>query len=266
MIPGKLRIAFSVTFGIAFLLLIGWWAHGYWTQSTPSFGYYQVEQFISDRPGVDTVINNNPELREMLETNFNGGSNGERIYWDSREPYSSRPAEHHPATEEFPATVRVTNIPDISAVDKCFVLVYELHNIQFDKAYIAYTNMAAGKLISRNDYARTCVGIEHSAMVKTRKFFKKHPIVDADPESDPNYVTATENDEDVYDYLKWLDSGRNVEFDILEYYRQAYDHILHPFGLPFQNDPWLWKPNPAREATEPIVNPTGIATERQANE
>src|SRR3954447_2071315 len=129
----KLRVAWSIFWGLACVLLIMLWLLSFWftEQAEPSFGHSQVEQFIHDRSGVGEVINHEPALRAMLEASFEGASETGRVYWDEREPIAST-AQHLHSRYDLPTLVRVTKRSNISAVDKCAMLLFELYNVQSD--------------------------------------------------------------------------------------------------------------------------------------
>ena len=216
-------IALSVTCHIACELPLAFWENGYW-EKEHTFGRSQFEQFIRDRPGVGDVINSKPALRRMLESGFEGDERSGPIYWDHNKPFG--PGDAECSGGEHPAYVRVRNSPDISAVDKCACLVYELINSSFGNEYVACDNLVTAKQISREDYARSTVLIEMSAMQKTNEYFRNNAIANEDDLANPHYVTFLHFEKP--DYMQWLQSESNKSFDLFEYYRQRYDYIkLH---------------------------------------
>jgi hypothetical protein len=225
-----LRIAFSATCLIASVLLVVMWVRSYMTEEQPpSFGRSQVKQFIFDRPGVGDVINSKPALQAMLESSFDGDESSGHVYWDCKEPDGPAPAEHHPSCDAHPTLVRVSNHADISSIDKCMMLVYELINSRFDNTYRAYTNMVVAKQISRDDYARSCIRIELSASRKTKEYFQNNPIADENDPDNPDYASLLHASDSLGEYMQWMQSDSYKEYDIFELYRGYYDKIK--FGI-----------------------------------
>ena len=219
----KPRIALSVTCLIACGLPLALWGNGYWEKERP-FGRSQAEQFIRDRPGVGDVINSKPALRRMLESGFEGNEHSGPIYWDNTPIFGPGDSECNAC--EHPGSVLVRNSPDISAVDKCVCLVYELINSSFGNEYQACSNLVTVKQISRDDYARSCVEIEMSAMQKTKEYFQNNPIADENDPANPRYVMQLHFEKP--DFMQWLQSDSKKSYDIFEYYRESYDYIkLH---------------------------------------
>jgi len=195
-------------------------------QADLTFGHSQVEQVICDRPEMGAIINGQPALRTLLESNFAGESIGQRVYWDCREPVTGRPSEHIPRYLEYPDLVRVSSRSSISAVDKCMILVHELHNARHNSNTEALCRMVMQKQISRNDFARSCVRLEFEAAKKTQEFFRKHPIADANSEENPFYRAQMAYPGDFSDYLRYLEGPDSKKDNLLQYYRLEYDRLL----------------------------------------
>ena len=223
----KLRIALSATCLIACGFLLAIWMQSYWLkeQVEPSFGHSQVEQFIRDRPGVSEVINREPALRAMLEARFEAGFEGVRIYWDEREPAAST-AQHLHSRYDDPTLIRVTKRSDISAVDKCAMLLFELYNVQSDRYFNALRPMVARDQISTEDYARSVARGEFTAAKKTRDFFRTHPLSDGNVGDNSWYDWLLEVPEDLPAYLRSFEE----DSDYLKRIRDQYDKIKSDYA------------------------------------
>jgi hypothetical protein len=220
----KLRMAFFATSLIAGGFLLAFCLQDYW-KVEQTFGRSQVEQFIRDRPGVGDVINRKPALRTMLESSFEGDEKSGRIHWDCNQPVGPAPAEHSLSHPGRPAFVRVSKSADISAVDKCSMLVYELINFSFDDAYKAYDSLAWKKQISRDDYARSCIRIELTVSQKTKEYFQNNPIADENDRNNHDYVSTLHDSNDLTEFMQWMQSESYKPYDLFEYYRGSYDKI-----------------------------------------
>jgi hypothetical protein len=227
----KLRIALSVVCGIACVLLVAFWARSYSTEEQPSsFGHSQVEQFICDRLGVGEIINREPALRALLESGFAGDlTGGQRVYWDCREPIAAT-SERYSAYTEYPSLVRVTGKLQSSAVDKCFMLVFELQHGPFERNRDSLFNMAMRGRISRNDFARSCVRLEFQAAMKTQEFFRRHPLADGNSEENPHYASIMGIPGEFSDYIHLLEGPDSKKDNVLQYYLACYDEYV-PTGL-----------------------------------
>jgi hypothetical protein len=223
----KLRIAWSVFWGVACVLMVVLWVRSYWLkeQVEPSFGHSQVEQFIRDRPGVSEVINREPALRAMLEASFEGAPETGRVHWDKREPTAST-AQHLHSRYGLPTLVRVTKRSDTSAVDKCAKLLFELYNVQSDGYFNALRPMVASDQISREDYARSVARGEFTAAKKTRDFFRTHPLTDGNSDDNSWYKWLLEVPEELSAYLRSIDD----DTDYLERIRHEYDKIKSDYA------------------------------------
>jgi hypothetical protein len=191
-----------------------------------SFGHLQVEQVICDRPEMGSVINRNPALRELLESCFAGALLGERVYWDNREPLDKKRGGHFPSYRVFPPLVRVSNQSNSSAVDRCVILVIELQHCRFDNNHKALDLMAVNKQISRNDFARSCVRLEFQAAKRAQEFFRKHPLSEANSESDTYYTSVTKSFGEFSDYMRWQEGPVSKDDNLLQYHLDAYDELL----------------------------------------
>jgi hypothetical protein len=191
-----------------------------------TFGRSQVELFIRDRPGAGGVIHREPALRKMLESSFEGDDSDDRIYWDGNEPGGPGTAEHTTLYPGRPSLVRVTNRRDVSPVDKCEGLVYELMNHTFDYAYRAYENMAHGQQIGREEYAMGKIRIEMAATQKTKEYFQKNPIADANDWDNPGYASTLHFSKS--DGNQWLQKRRkdNGWDGLFEYYQRSYGSMV----------------------------------------
>jgi hypothetical protein len=221
----KLRIALSVVCGIACVLLIALWARTYSTEEQPpSFGHSQVEQFILDRPGVGDVINRELALRAVLESGFAGEFDGQRVYWDFREPVNAI-SQRVPAYTEYPSLVRVSGKLPSSAIDKCVMLVLELQHGSFNNNREALFNMATKRQISRNDFAKSCARLEFLASQKTQEFFRKHPLADDNSDENPHYRWVMQVPSEYSDFIRSLEGPDGKKDDLLQVYRGYYDQF-----------------------------------------
>jgi hypothetical protein len=189
-----------------------------------AFGHSQVEQVICDRPDMGPVINRAPALRALLESCFAGKFNGQRVYWDCREPVIGPRSEHIPPYLEYPDLVRVSSRPSISAIDKCTLLVLELQHGRSNTNLGALSDMVARKRISRNDFARSCVRLEFLGLQRTQEFFRKHPLAEIGSKINPEYNSIIATPNEFLDYLK-QDEETNKKRSLLQYYLREYDRI-----------------------------------------
>jgi len=219
-----------VTLGILAILLASFLGRGAVAVQPAdlAFGREQVEKFIQDRPAAGVIINRNRALKEQLAILFADDGQGdndrvERVFWDSKEPVSY-PAEHWwSASSNKPTSVRVSRRSELSAIDKCAWLVFELHNARFDRRFKALALMAANKQISRNDYARSVVHTEFEAFKKAKEFLLKYPLGDTNSAENPDYAEIMQTPEDFSAYLQQLAKSKS---GMLDGYRKQYDEIL----------------------------------------
>lgn len=189
-----------------------------------AFGCRQVDQFICDRPDAGKLIKRDPVLRMMLVWYFAGELNGDRVYWDYRRPVGGgQPADHLPRYWGYPALIRVSNDREISAIDKCTMLVFELLNSEVDKENELLNTSPPSKRKSRDEYAIACVRHEFEAGQKTRAFFLSHPLPNATFQNDPNYSSFVSSQITFSEYLSYLDTVDSKTFNPLKYYREGYD-------------------------------------------
>src|SRR5262249_23492801 len=146
------------------------------------FGRSQVEAVIRDRPEIKEVIDREPALRELLESGFESDAWSGRVRWDNREPSDFFGAEHAPryTGTSNPTAVRVSKNPDMSAVDKCEALAFELYNVGNDKEFRRLDSAAKDGRIARDDFVTTMVRLEFEALMKTQAFFRMHPLAEED--------------------------------------------------------------------------------------
>jgi hypothetical protein len=218
-------------FAYAALLLAGFSATNVATvqPSDLAFGREQVEQFIHGRPDAGVILNSNPALKEQLALLFADDGEGSRVCWDSREPSNcaGAPAEHRYSRGDHPASVQVSNRSVYSPIDKCEMLIFELHNIQSDRNFKALELMASRKQISREDFVRSTARVEFEAAKRERVFLLKYPLGDVNAIGNPYYASAMKVSGDFADYFRQLESY-SAGADYLDYYRKLYDHILSP--------------------------------------
>ncbi len=172
------------------------------------FGRSQVEAVIRDRPEMGEVINREPALREMLESGFEGDAWSGRVHWDNREPKDSSRAEHWEQHNGQPTSVRVSKNPDTSAIDKCSQLAFELYNVGNDKEFFRLENAAIEKRMTRHDFVTSKVRLEFEALMKTREFFREHPLAEElDYEENPDYARIMALSGDFNAYLRRFDQS-----------------------------------------------------------
>ena len=119
-----------------------------------------------------------------------------------------RAAACFPPYWDYPALVRVSNRSSISAIDKCEKLVVELQHCQYQKKHEAFGRMAERGQISGNDFARSCIRLELESVKKTKEFFHKHPLAEANSKSDPSYTWVVEFSGDLDEYFAITGSRR----------------------------------------------------------
>lgn len=187
-----------------------------------SFGHRQVEQIAADRPEIGEVLGKNRSLRDVLAFRFGGGATGHRVYWDNREPIGGRPAEHHVSFSEYPALIRVSTSTDISAIDKCVMLVFETHNFEIDREYEMLRTASSKDLKTPVDFVIACIRHEFNAAIETQSYLASHPIAGATSENDPNYYGIIELTAKFSSYLHWLNTSDRSSYDPYRYYVHAY--------------------------------------------
>ena len=85
--------------------------------------------------------------------------------------------------------------------------------------------MAGQKRISRNDFARSCVRFEFEGARRTKEFFDKHPLAEANAKSDPYYTSLMAFTGDFSDYLRRMDELDEKEYNPRRYFLQLYDEL-----------------------------------------
>ena len=189
-------------------------------QADLAFGHEQVEAVIRDRPDMGVVINREPALRAMLNWSFGGQFRSNRTYWDPQEPTTDQGAQN------FQVYVWVTSKPRVSAVDKCAMLVFELHSRQLDTEWETLKNAALAGKINREVYAVGCVCIEFEALKKTQVYFANHPLKEAQSQENPRYHGIVGRNVDFSGYLEWLNGLDPKEYNPLRHYREMYDEFM----------------------------------------
>ena len=212
------------------------------------FGRSQVEAVIRDRPEMGEVINREPALREMLESGFEGDTWSGRVNWDDREPVGSSSAEHFPQYRGQPTSVRISKNPDISAVDKCSSLAFELYNVGFDKEFRRLETAAFEKRIDRHDYVKRVVRLEFEALMKERAFFSVHPLAEeVDYPENPHYAWMMTVSGDFNAYWRRFDELDSEKDHYRENYRKEYDDLNNPLR---DLDLFLWCNRPTDRGIE----------------
>jgi hypothetical protein len=191
-----------------------------------AFGHAQVEQVIYDRPDMGPIINREPALRALLESSFAGKFVGQRVYWDGRNPSTGSRSEQIPNYQEYPNLVRVTNRPDVSAIDKCTLLVLELQNARSSNRLAAICSLVRTTQMNRNDFARSCVQLEYLGVQRTKEFFREHPLAKTNSKVHSDYNWIMIAPAEFSDYLNQTGEEGKKKNQLLEYYRRDYDRML----------------------------------------
>lgn len=194
-------------------------------QSDLCFGRRQVEQIICDRPDMSEVIGRESALKQVLESCFAGEFKGRRVHWDCKEPKSGRPAEHRMSYSDCPALIRVSSSSNLSAEDKCAMLVFELCNLQNDEEFQKLATAVVEKKLSRNDFANSCVRLEFTALKKTQSFFSEHPLTIRNSDNSVVYRSLVAFSGSFSDYLLWLDQRDNKAYNARRYFLQIHDKL-----------------------------------------
>jgi hypothetical protein len=231
---GKLRITWSVVCGLVALLLIAIWVGNSWhgdsvaAQNTElAFGRAQVEQVMRDRPDTAPVITSHKALRDFLETNFAGVATGHRVRWDNTPPINIEGGAECWSHQGELSAIRVSNDPSFSAIDKCSMMVFELHNAMSKSRGESLLQFAYSGLMSREDFARSSTHLEFQSGINTRDFFRQHPLVPFwrfSRDENQTYQTYLSYPDDFSEYLNWP-KGSGGPY-LMEYYGKWYDSVF----------------------------------------
>jgi hypothetical protein len=152
-----------------------------------AFGHAQVAQLMQDRPEMAPVILKDDALRKFLVWNFAGLDTGNRVAWENRETECGSQSEYCWSGNSTAGRVRITNRTDFSAEEKCAMAVFELENARALGLLKALDRMAWNGQINREDFARQIVYLEFLTGLRTRAFFRLHPL----PQQSKNRILAT---------------------------------------------------------------------------
>jgi hypothetical protein len=187
-----------------------------------------VLPYLLDRPGTAQVITANKELRDFLESTFAGIETGHRVRWDNAKPINiDGGAETYPPYQGGLCEIRVSNDSSYSAIDKCALLVFELHNAKSDSQSRAVDELAYKGQMSRNDFARRRTQKEFESGRKTRDFFRQHPLV-------PSSRLSRKENPQYHDFLSYPDNFSNYLNSpdgtwgayLFQYYGECYDEMI----------------------------------------
>lgn len=231
----KLRITWSVVCGLVAVLLIAIWVGNSWHGDSVAaqdvdlaFGRAQVEQVMRDRPDTAPVITSHKALRDFLETSFEGVATGRRVRWDNTPPDNIEGgAETCWSNEGELCAIRVSNDPSFSAIDKCSMMVFELHNARSESRGESLLQFAYSGLMSREDYARSSTHLEFQSGINTRDFFRQHPLVPFwQFWGDKNrvYEDLLSYPDDFSEYLNWPEGSGGPY--LMEIYGKWYDFAI----------------------------------------
>jgi hypothetical protein len=154
---------------------------------------------------------------------FAGTLNGDRVYWNEHEPVGPQPAEHSPSSPEYPSVVRISK--NISAVDQCTGLLFELLNFEADKEYQRVRYSAEDRK-SREQFAEDVVRCEFNATRRTQLFLLRHPITAADANKDTIYNSIVSSQGTFSEYIDWMKGLDETKLNPLRYYGKAYDNLV----------------------------------------
>lgn len=169
------------------------------------------------------IVDENDLVHRWVVRQLNSRDSLHRVYWDSKEPQSGRPAEHCLAYAESPACIRIASSETTSGRDQWLYLVYELHNLRNEKSFRELWEKACGGSIDRDCYANECLLLEFQALVRTQMFFRQHPISGANEANDPNYFRVLNGTGDFQYYKTMLDSDGADAYDPREYFGRHFD-------------------------------------------
>lgn len=189
-----------------------------------TYGNTQLDQLLSDRPDMKDVLPIDDVIVRWVVRRFDSGPNGERVRWDSREPFSGREAENQSGAHTY---IRITNSADVTGSDKWFLLVFELNNIPRHFTLNKLLRDARQQRVTREIFVRACVGHEFEALVRTARFFRRHPIPGATVQNAPIYLRSSHYAESFsfQSHLNFLDSLDDDAYDPREYFGRYYDRL-----------------------------------------
>ena len=207
----------------ALAVILGVWYLSAQSQNpAASFGQRQLEQILSDRPGMRAALAPEHPIYQWAAGQLSNGDKGRRILWDNTEPFSGQPSEFSAYYRGYPATVRLSQSTRLSGFDAWSALIYELHNVQNSEAFTGLYEKAVSHMIARADYVNGCVKLEYESLRKTKAFLSLHPVPGADPLRDTLYGYLREAPETYEEFIAQLDKRKN-NYDPRTYFGESYD-------------------------------------------
>ena len=162
-------------------------------------------------------------MAAWIAERFGSLSRGRRVYWDSSEPVSGRPGEHRPPFFGYAPLIRLTSGDDLSGVEKCVVLIYELHNLARYPEFLDVLYRARRGKIGREEFALSCSRIEYAAIGDTQEFLREHPLTSVDDPFHPFCRDLLAYPKSFDDWVRWLDQRGPGEYDPRDYFARLYD-------------------------------------------
>lgn len=145
------------------------------------------------------------------------------MYWGHRNQFSGREAENSPSQGNIPAFIRVTSSEEVSGRDKWCMLVFEFENLLNPVPFKNLAQCAYVGQVSRNRFTLECVQLELDAGQRTRRYFKRYPIIGATIDNAPQYIALLAANNDLTAFADWLDSRDEKEYDPREYLGKWFD-------------------------------------------
>jgi hypothetical protein len=184
---------------------------------------------LDDRPDMkDTVPLEHPVCK-WLADGFDGKRFGQRVYWNGNSPKSGRPAEHATQFESYPPHISITGGSELSAVDKWTTAVFEMHNLEGNEISTLVAEAMKG-LHDGDSFADKCVEMEFVALVKTREFFRVHPLPASSHGRDKYYNWITSGLGTFEEYKKAFDvPGATTLNSNFSYFKEYYNTSIVPY-------------------------------------
>jgi hypothetical protein len=152
-----------------------------------------------------SVLEDNPQVLQFIKDRFNSGDDGRRVHWLGMTEDEEPVAFHLLSIGDYPAHIYVPRHDFKSPVDQCAALIFEFFNLENRNGFIRLRQKALSLTITPQKYADEILKLEYRALGRTKAFFEKCPLPNADPEKDVWYTKLLQDDYDDFDgYLAAL--------------------------------------------------------------
>lgn len=121
-------------------------------------------------------LSEHPEIATWIVECFSGKFLGERVYWDEQPPANDILGEYTPGSKGYVTILRVSDRRELTGYDRLSSLIFELMNSKRANMARNLFARAMASDMTAEEYATSCLRLEHEALIECKKLLEKHNI------------------------------------------------------------------------------------------